>query len=218
MHQTSLTEIAQSILDKTNGGLDIIHAIYPQANTRTHFKLREEKTASCSMKQVEGGVYIVKDFGSNDKAQNGIKLHAEHHGLEYHEAVLQLAKAYNIQTGIATVKNEAKFKKIDLSAWDKQQQFDENNFCFETKEFTPAELKVLGPFVTEKTCQKYKVFSLLWYAVKKESKITLVEATDTFPMFIFCFKDELGKSFYKIMQPKSEDKKYRFFLERKKTA
>lgn len=211
MTQPTLQDIAQNILEQTNGGLDIILSIYPQANTRNHFKLREEKTASCAMKQAEGGTYIIKDFGSSDKAKNAIALYADFHGLEYYQAILQLAKGYQIPTGTTTEKNEAKFKKIDLSEWDKDKEFDANNFCYETKDFTDAELKTLGPFVTEKTCNTYMLFSLAWYAVKKEGKITIVESTDTFPMFIFRFKDEKNEPFYKIMQPKSEGKKYRFF-------
>lgn len=210
MQQIDFKELTNKILDCTDGGYNIIVAMYPQANTRNHFKLREEKTASCSMKKINN-TYIVKDFGSSEKAKNAIQLYAEYNGLEYYQALFQLAQQYQIPTGSSTTKpNTAKFKKIDLSEWDKEQEFDETNFCFETKEFTEFELKTLGPFVDEKTCQKYHLFSLKWYAVKKEGKIIIAESTETYPMFIFCFTDN-GKRFYKILQPKSAEKKYRFF-------
>lgn len=216
--QPTLQELKEKIFDVTNGGLDIITSIYPQANERNHFKLRDsEKTASASLKKLQDGVYILNDWGSSGKPKNAIQLYADFHGLEFFQAVLQLAANYQIPTGTTQVKNEANFRKIDLSEWDNNKEFDETNFCFETKDFTEFELQTLGPFVDEKTCNKYNLFSLAWYAVKKEGKITIVESTDSFPMYIFCFVAN-NKKFYKILQPKSTDKKFRFFWKGTKPA
>ncbi len=206
----NIQEIAQKIFSKTNGGLTIILSLYPQANTRGHFKLRDERTPSCSLHRLKDGNYIVTDFGGNGTSKNAIHLYAEENGLSYTEAVLQLAKSLHIDTGYTQEKNEAKFRTLDLSEWDNTKEFDSNNFYYETKEFTEQELKTLGPFITPKTCGKYSLYSLKFYAVKKEGKIKVVEPTETFPIFIFVFGDKAQK-FYKIYQPKSEDKNWRFF-------
>ncbi len=206
-----IIEISKEILEKTAGGLDIILSLFPQANTKKPFKIREERTESCTLHKMPDGNWILKDFGTGKSGQNAVQLYAQENSLSFSEATLLLAKEQGIDTGSGTAeKNEAKFKTLDQSQWDKEVEFDKNDFAYETKNFTAMELKTLGPFVTAEHCQKYGLFSLKWYAVKKEGKIKLVEPTDTFPIFIFCF-DEAGKKFYKIYQPKSEDKKWRFF-------
>lgn len=205
-----IQDLSQEILRRTNGGLAIIQGLYPQANERHHFKLRDERTASCSLHKQKDGNYTVKDFGAGTPAKNAIQLYAEENGLDFTQATLLLAKAYHINTGQSQEKNEAKFRKIDQSEWQNDQGFDETGFCYETKDFTDTELKVLGPFVMAKVCEKYALYSLKWYAIKKEGKITIVEPTENFPIFIFVFGDK-DKKFYKILQPKSEDKKWRFF-------
>ncbi|CAL2101441.1 conserved protein of unknown function [Tenacibaculum sp. 190130A14a] len=215
--QPTIKDLKDKIFDVTNGGLDIIVSLYPQVNERSHFKIREgEKTASSSLKKLDDGIYILKDWGQSEKAKNAIQLYADFHGLEFVQALLQLAKNYQIPTSNQSQVNNASFKSIDLSAWDKDQEFDDNNFCFETKDFTEFELSTLGPFVDDKTCNKYNLFSLSWYAVKKEGKIKIVESTDTYPIFIFCFTNNKSK-FYKILQPKCTDKQYRFFWKGKKS-
>lgn len=209
-------EIINKVYDASNGGLDIILNIYPQVTTRGHFKLREdEKTASASLKKMDNGIYLVKDFGGADKAKNAIQLYTEYHGLDFKNALMQLANDYQISLPGTPVKNEAKFSTIDLSKWN-DGDFDDDNFIYKTKDFTRSELKILGVHVDEKTCNKYGLFSLDWYAVKKEGSVVKVESTENFPMFIFCFRNDENESFYKILQPKSTDKKYRFFWKGKK--
>lgn len=210
-----IIQISKQVLEATNGGLDIIQSIYPQANPKKKFKLREERTESCTLHKMPDNNWILKDFGSNESGKNGVQLYARENSLQFAEATLILARQYGIDVGDNTEKNEAKFRNIDQSQWDKEAVFDENNFAYETKDFTAVELKTLGPFVKPEHCHKYGLFSLKWYAVKKEGKITIVEPTNTFPIFIFCF-EEAGNKFYKIYQPKSEDKKWRFFWKGKK--
>ncbi len=163
-----IKEIADKIFARTNGGLAIILSLYPQANTRGHFKLRDERTPSCNLHKLADGNYVITDFGGNGTSKNAIHLYAEENGLSYAEAVLQLAPNYQIETGYNKEKNEAKFRTLDLSEWDNTKEFDSSNFYYETKDFTEQELKTLGPFVTAKTCGKYSLYSLKFYAVKKE--------------------------------------------------
>lgn len=93
---------AQELLKATNGGLDIIYRLYPQAegslNTRTKkFKLRgDEKTASASLKQAEDGNWLVTDFGGDNKSRNGIQCWMLEKGLDYVASLNQIAAAFNI--------------------------------------------------------------------------------------------------------------------------
>lgn len=211
-----IIEISKIILERTSGGLELIQSVYPQARPRKLFKVREERTESCSLKKMPDGNWVLKDFGSAAPAKNGVQIYAEANGISFSEAVRVLARAHQIPMGNETwQKNEATFKKIDLSQWKEDVDFDENGFAFQTKDFTKSELAVLGPFVEPETCHKYHLFSLKWYAIKKEGRITKVEPTETFPIFIFCFSENNTK-FYKIYQPKAEDKKWRFFWKGKK--
>ncbi len=209
-----IKEIAQQILNRTNGGRDIILQLFPQAKEKKHFKMNEERTASSNMFRMPDGNYIIKNW-SKGWSKNAIQLFADENGLEYAQAVFQLAERFNI-TVQPTTSPAPKIRKIDQAEWDRDVDL-ENGFAYETKEFTDFELKTLGPFVRAETCVDYRLFSVKWHATLKEGKITIVEATDTFPIFIFCFVNK-GEKFYKLYQPKSTDKKWRFSWRGKKPA
>lgn len=93
---------AQEILDATNGGLDIIFQLYPQAmgsetQRNRKFKRRDdEKTASASLKQADDGNWLVTDFGDDSKPRNAIQCFMIEKGLDYVAALKQLAIDYNI--------------------------------------------------------------------------------------------------------------------------
>ncbi len=207
-----IKEIAQQILNRTNGGRDIILQLFPQAKEKKHFKMNEERTASSNMFRMPDGNYIIKNW-SKGWSKNAIQLFADENGLEYIQAVFQLAERFHITVQQTTLP-APKIRKIDQAEWNSDVEF-ENGFAYETKEFTDFELKTLGPLVKTEACVKYRLFSVRWHATLKEGKITIVEATDTFPIFILCVENNSEKS-YKLYQPKSADKKWRFSWRGKK--
>ena len=71
------------ILNATNGGLDIILSIYPQARVcvgqrNKHFAIRDEKTPSASLRQFNsakyGAIWQVTDFGGEGRGENAIDI------------------------------------------------------------------------------------------------------------------------------------------------
>lgn len=205
----NIIEISQQILDATNGGLDIILELFPQANERKAFRLRDEKTPSANLKKLQDGNYVVTDFGGAQKPKNAIQLYAEERRIEWSIAVFELAKRYSIAVGSTEVV-EAKPVFKNRQIHEAPYQLDDNGFHFESKTFTENELKILGPYVTEEVCMKYNLFSVLFFAQKKENYYLEIHSTADFPIFIFRNLDNDGKPFYKMLQPKVLDKSKRF--------
>lgn len=93
---------AQQILDATNGGLDIIFQLYPDAigsetKHNRKFKVRDdEKTASASLKQADDRNWLVTDFGGDSQPRNAIQCYMFEKGLGYVPAIRELAANYNI--------------------------------------------------------------------------------------------------------------------------
>jgi len=208
--------LGKDILSKTEGGLQIIRSLYPQAHNKRLFKLREERTASASLHRMPDGHYVVKDFGTGEKAQNALQLYAQENGLQFSEAVRILARTYGVEN-VEREKNAPVCEKNAPAQWTETQAWDENGFCFKIKDFEESDLNALGPWVDAEVCGRYALYALAWYAVRKEGKITKVSSTPNFPIFIFCF-GAAEKKFYKMLQPRAEDKKWRFFWKGKKPA
>lgn len=88
----------EELLRITNGGLDILLELYPDAAQSVHqpnrkFKVREEKTASAKLNRHENGTYLVFDHGGDIRNKNGIHCFAFERGLSYTEALQDLAKS-----------------------------------------------------------------------------------------------------------------------------
>lgn len=224
------------ILQATNGGLDLITRFLPQARLHKHFKIRQEGTDSANI-SLQNGVYFVKDWGDvggfYGTSRNGIHIYAKELGLTYFEALLRLGEELGILDPHRT-----KPKNISVCDFGEfQGQLNDEGFCYETKDFTPYELEILGPLVTEEVCRKYGLYSLKSYSwLKKEEgvqpelcKVYTVESSETFPVFAFIVNSGGGKpkltinngtpttenpepqrQWLKIYKPKSTDKKYRF--------
>ncbi|MGV4536478.1 hypothetical protein [Ornithobacterium rhinotracheale] len=207
-----LLTIADAILERTSGGLDIIFELYPNANTKKNFKLRDERTPSASLKKLSDGNWVVTDFGSDSKPKNAIMLFAEENSFEYSKAVFVLAQRYGIPTSDSENELKSDFKTYPIH--DYPHELNEDGFWVETSEKIPERaLKVLGPFVTEDTCKKCNCFYVKYYAFKNEKdgkeRIIQISSTEDYPIFAFINKHE-NKSFYKIYQPLNKDKGYRF--------
>ncbi|HEY4148915.1 MAG TPA: primase-helicase family protein [Chitinophagaceae bacterium] len=93
---------AKDILSATNGGLQIIFQLYPQAvgseiQPNRKFKIRgDEKSASASLKQADDGNWLVTDFGGDSRPRNAIQCFMDEKGMTWVEAIRQLAVDYNV--------------------------------------------------------------------------------------------------------------------------
>ena len=122
----------QAILDATNGGLDIILYYYPQARqaleTREkRFKIRDERTPSASLKQVEDGNWLVTDFGDDQVPRNAIRVCMKEEGKTFREAIVILAGRY----GIGGIKSEV--NKPELEIRDALPDESEGSYEFDVK-------------------------------------------------------------------------------------
>ena len=195
----------QSILDTTHGGLDIIVYYYPQARqaleTREkRFRIRDERTPSASLKQVEDGNWLVTDFGDDQIPRNGIQVCMKEEGKSYREAIVILAGRY----GIGGIKAEV--NKPELEFRDALPDEEEGGYDFDVKsEMSTEELAVLGPKVTKDVCKKYNVYAINSFTYIKNRKATITKATKTYPLFLFDHGD-----WKKLYQPLNPEKQYRF--------
>jgi len=205
------------LLEKTNGGLDIILMYYPQAepavsDPRKQFKIRPEKSASASLKKLEDGNYVVTDFGNAEYARprNGIQICMDEEGLEFREALQFLSVHFGI---IEDTQPDSGFQK----GYEKIPEDDDakEGYTWKVKEFTNAELAVLGPGVKAEQCKRHKLFSLESYTYTKRDKKTnkmvshVFKSTDRYPIFQFIFGKD-GTEWGKRLEPKAIEKKERF--------
>jgi hypothetical protein len=200
-------QLSEQILQQTNGGLDIILNYYPNAKEGKNFKLREERTASASIKKLEDGNFVVTDFGFDSVPRNAIMVTAHEEGLTYGEAILHLSAKLGLLNKEHVLKSDIRKKKLA----EVDYSFEHGDWYFKTKNFTDEELKILGPLVSEDLCNKYNLFSLEFMAKKTNNEVTEIRATEHYPVFMFENKDKEGKLWQKIYQPKNQDKAYRFF-------
>jgi hypothetical protein len=219
----------QQIFDATNGGLDVIISYFPEAAESAQrpskkFKLRgNEKTASASLKQITGGVWVVTDFGGDQKPRNCIEVTRMMEncgdGPEgFKMAVNILATRYNVLP-IEQQREIFKAERTDRPATDEEE---ENSYHFEVRDhFTENELKELfAEKVIEmykhnhqdnwreklqEVCVKYNFRSLKSFTHIKNRKAFTSTANDNYPIFLI-----EGDTFKKIYQPKNLDKQYRF--------
>ena len=195
----------QDILDATSGGLDIIYSYYPQAKAAQEkadkrFKVRDEKTPSVSLKQLQDGTWVVTDFGGDQVPRNGIQIAMKEDNLTFREAIVMLAGRYGVG-GIKSEVNKPDFEKRPATPEEK-----EKDYYFDIKpKLSEQDLKVLGPKVTQEVCDRYGVFSCVSFTYIKNREALITKATDTYPIFIFDHGD-----WKKIYQPLNPEKQYRF--------
>lgn len=217
------SNIIQRILDATNGGLDIILQLCPDAGEAVdkknkHFKLRNsEKTASAVINRLDNGSYYVKDFGG-DFSGSAINIYCYLTGKDLKTAIKELAGRYSITDDTNVPFTPAKPIREKRS---KEEGIEADAYEIATKpELTQTELETLFSRHTidyafanhkddwkeflNKVCARYNCFSVDHYWYVKEADILTVRSTPEFP--IFCF---VGKDFKKLYSPMAE-KKYRF--------
>lgn len=194
----------------TNGGLDIILYYYPHVgdfvNTTKSFKIRDEHTASCRIRQ-QGNVWKITDFGDDGHAISPIDIVMREENIRFTEAILLLADRYNIRHELNTTINKPDIRKRAATVDE-----PEGYFAYECKkEFTKEELSVLGPKVAQNHVDALSYKSLAWYSRTKkndkgELETTTISSNDNYPIFM----RDCGE-FQKIYQPLNPDKGFRFF-------
>ncbi len=217
----SIIDIANKVIQITNGGLDIITELYPQADIRQKFKIREEHTPSASLKRGTDGRWRLTDYGGDIKNQDCFGLYALEKGLAYYEAILEVGRDIQNRTGAEIFEDTKNFYKYDFKEYHPNEyvgQLNQNDFNYRIKEFSEYELSLLGPFVKDEHCKKVNLYSLEEYCYlnKEKGKVFRFIATEKFP--ILAFIHNMGKSdeWVKIYMPcgskkKSDDGKDRRF-------
>lgn len=217
----------QKIYDATRGGLDIILSMYPQAQECVgvkgkKFKVRDEKTPSACLYQRKsekfGEIWGVTDFGG-EGWRSAIDLYMEEHRFgqdRFNEAVLQLAAQFNVTDELDRSVNKADFTERDARADEPDGHRD-----FETKDFTPEELAVLGPNVKQEHVEALHWHSVKWFSYTKDRKTRIRYSNEHYPIFMReCVVKEARTlpdgtqqeevKFYKVYEPLNPDKGYRF--------
>ena len=209
----------RDIYDKTNDGLEIIFSFYPQArecskSKNKHFRIRaSDKTPSAALfrkKEADGYVWKVKDFGG-DRAISPIDICMSEMNFKFTEALHYLAQYYGVtEPELVKTINRPEVRKNPATE-------DEPNGWYEFKKkenFTPGELRVLGPKVEQEHCDALNYYSLDYYKFTKEGITITVYSNENYPIFMReCrYKDGNGENsiFYKIYKPLEPQKLYRF--------
>lgn len=198
----------EEILNKTNGGLDIITKLCPDAiegvQRSKNFKLRpEEKTASASIKQLEkDGVYVVTDWGDDGKPKNGILLWAHLKKCDFKTALEQIAAEF----GIMPEEQLKQVRQPDFNKREAKPSEEDGKYSFVTKaEIPDSWLKVIGPFADKVKLARYHWKAVESYSLTKNREVYTWSSREDYPIFII---EEEG--FKKIYQPLAYDKKNRF--------
>lgn len=214
----------EQILNATRGGLDIILSIYPQAREcvekkNKHFSIRNERTPSASLRQYNskkyGTIWQVTDFGGEGRGENAIDIFMRENGFDrsrFNEAILQLAAQYDIHDELDRSINRPEIRQREARSDER-----DGSRSFELKnKFTEAELKALGPKVTQADVDALHWHSVKWITNVKDRKVTVKHSTDNYPIFMreCVIKEAVGnqqeEKFYKVYEPFNCDKGFRF--------
>lgn len=184
------------IFEASNGGLDIILQYYPQAEkcvgNNRKFKIRDgEKTPSSVLHKMPDGIWIVKDFGSSDKAKNAITITAENENISFGDAVKFLAKKLNIlPDGI-----DISLFKPDIEHRDSMPAEDDGQWYFVTDKFDGSDViqwyskEVINANNGDADKLIANLKNLHWhklksYTIVKNRKSTIIKANEHYPMYM----------------------------------
>lgn len=207
----------QKLYEATDSGLDILALHYPgvrdAARNNRPFKARPgERTPSARVKlynREKYRVWILTDFGDDGKGIDPLTVHMRETGLRFGEAILDLAQKFNVTDNLDKSVNKPDIRKSPAGDRKDGECFWEFNDAF-----SDAELKVMGPAVTQDDCKALNWHSCQYVATVKNGEITYRYSTENFPIFMReCrFTDGDGKEdvFYKVYEPLNPDKQWRF--------
>ena len=182
----------EQILNATHGGLDIILSIYPQAresveNKNKKFSIRNERTPSASLRQYNskryGEIWQVTDFGGEGRGENAVDIFMRENGYDrsrFNEAILQLAAQFNVRDELNRSVNRPEIRQRDARSDER-----DGSRSFELNErFTEAELKALGPRVTQADVDALHWHSVKWITNVKDRRVTVKYSTEHYPIFM----------------------------------
>jgi hypothetical protein len=225
------------IFKATDGGLDIILHYYPQGancvNNAKKFKVRDtEKTASCTIKKMPDGNYVVTDFGGDGKPRNAIAVVMYEANVDFKTAIQLIAEKWNI----LPEEKKTEILKPDVKQRDAAAEEEEGVWSFEFGDYTERDLKAI--FADQvikytqdkcnneqgtkkedwikklsKLCESYYMYKCTSYSIVKERRVTTISSTEHYPIFVFEIPLDGGRKIRKIYQPLSPDKGRRFIYE-----
>lgn len=201
----------EDLLQRTNGGLDILLSYYPQAkdclNSNKAFRMRNERTPSGHIKQF-GNIWKVTDFGDDGHALNAVDVCMKEENRTFKEALCILADRFGVENTLNPNVNRAQIIKRPANETEK-----EGDFVFEKRDFfTQSELEIWGPKVKPEHLEALSYYPLLSYSKTKMEDgrlvTTTIASTENYPIFM----RDCGE-FKKIYQPLNPNKAYRFFYQ-----
>ena len=223
----TVDERKQRLYDATHQGADIIRISHSGAaaviDTNKKFSIRDEKQPSACVLSPDQGrnrtTYEVKDYGLSGKESkwNPIDFYIYVNGMspkhDFMEALEQLEHQFGCADMLSPQDNRYEFRQYQ--ATDEQRQ---QGYGLEPMDgFSKTGTELWGPDVTAETLRLLgwqQLKSFWWYSSEKNMVYQMI-ATDRFPIFSQqCeYYDESQKRhnvFYKVYQPYSFDKQFRF--------
>lgn len=209
----------KDIYAATNGGKQIILDLVPNATEGKNFSYRsDDKHPSARLYPLrEGrGYWVIKDFGTKDEEAifSPIDIFMRERGIpqtDFHVAVLMLAEQYGVTDQLDRSVNCPRIE-------NRPATIDEHNgdHPFKVKDsISDAEAKIWGRNVMPEHLAELGWSSVEWIASVKDGQVSVLYSTDTYPIFIQHnpFIDTQGneRCFYKVYQPFSYDKSWRFY-------
>lgn len=208
----------EDILDRTNGGRDIIERCYPDAvqgsGTKKNFKTHDETDPSSSMFLV-GSEWKVKNFttGKTYSAFDCI-IETQSSVKDFAQAILWTVAEFNLGEGKTVFGGASLSFKPALEG----QKHDDYYFDFKDK-LTDFELSVIGPLFLEETARKFKLKAVHSFTQIKQyykgdklyakygstPQQIITKSTENYPIFVFDYGD-----WQKVYQPLNKEKRYRF--------
>ena len=195
----------------TNNGLDIILYYYPQARdvvgTKNKFRARpNEKTASACLR-LSGNVWKVVDFGDDGHGLSPVDICMKEDNIShFYEAVLHLARIFNVQDELNRSINKPRIEKRSANADEK----DGSKVFALLNEIPDSHLKVLGPKVKQEHAKALNWHEAEYIGYVKGGEVTLKYSTEDYPIFMRECRTDDNKVFYKIYEPLNPEKQWRF--------
>ena len=208
-----MIDLRQEILNATNGGLDVLLMLYPEAsdcvNSNRKFKMRpDEKTPSAVISEKDG-IWYLKDFGDSARAMNCFDAYIHLNGGTFSETLYRLADHFSVDYSLKADINKPK----NIEFKDAEKGAKEGDFEYKIKDApSAADLDCFGPFVKAKILEKYKYYALEWtsrvFVSSKTGRLTkrIIHSSDDYPIFMH----DMGE-FKKIYMPLAFEKKDRFY-------
>lgn len=209
----------KDIYAATNDGKQIILDLVPNATECKNFSYRtDDKHASARLYPPREGrdYWVIKDFGANGEEAyfSPIDIFMREKGIpqsDFYVAVILLAMQYDVSKQLDRSVNCPRIETRPATADE-----HDGDHPFKVKDsITEAEAKNWGLNVKPNHLAEHGWFLVEWIASVKDGQVTVRYSTDTYPIFIQCnsYVDKQGneRCFYKVYQPYSADKQWRFY-------